>query len=232
MNDKEIKEILSSYMNKEMSLLHEKDMPGYDHTYSKAYRKKLNKMLWSEKYFKNNLRLGYMVRRIAIIAIIVLGLFTANEVSGRVFGVNPWEFITSFSSDNKMEEKKYTKHTDGIDIDELPAVKRDVPIQILDGLEETVFDKDDTSIYAEWGDGERYMQYSRDELTDDIKLGIDGEYQSKEKVAISSFEGGYYVKGNEEWIVWDDARYNHIITGYNLKDSKEILIEMAESLYK
>ncbi len=231
MNEQDIKNLLTSYVREEMALLCEEDLPGYDHIYSSAYKKRMKRMFWSEKYFGSKLHFGYMVRRIAVVVIIILSLFTANEVSARVFGFNPWKFITSFLSDSRMDVKTYTEKTKTIDDVELPVIKRDIPIQIPDGMKKTTFNQDDTSIYAEWSDGEKYLQYSRANLSSDTILAIDGEYQTQEEITINGLLGTYYVKGNETWIVWDDGSYNHMIMATEINNSKEVLMKMAESLY-
>lgn len=231
MNEQDIKDLLTSYVRDEMSLICEEDLQGYDHIYSKAYKRRMHRMFWSEKYFDNKIYFGYMVRRIAVVVIIILSLFTANEVSARVFGFNPWKFVTSFLSDSKMDVKTYKEQTNNTDNVEFLTIKRDVPIHIPDGLEEISFNEDDTSLYVEWRDGEEYLQYSRVDLSVDMNLAVDGEYQSKEKITIYDFVGDYYAKGNETWIVWDDTCYNHMIIANDIDNSKEILIKMAESLY-
>lgn len=229
MNEQNINDLLTSYVKEEMALICEEDLPGYDHIYSDAYQKRMHRMFWSEKYFGSNLRLGYAVRRIAVVVIIILSLFTANEVSARVFGFNPWKFLTSFLSDSKMDMKTYMEQTGDV---EYLDIKRDVPVQIPDRFEKVAFNQDDTSLYVEWGREEEYLQYSRIKLSADISLAVDGEYQSKEGITIFDFAGDYCVKGDEAWIVWDDGHYNHMITAGGVENSKEILLAMAESLYK
>lgn len=232
MNEQDIKNFLTSYVKKEMTLICEEQLSGYDHVYSKTYKKRIQRMFWSEKYFGSKLQLGYMMRRIAVVVIIILSLLTANEVSARVFGFNPWKFVRSFLSDSKMAVKTYTEQTNSIDYMEFATIKRDVPIQIPDGFEKNTFNQDDVSLYVVWGDEEEYLQYSRIKLSVDMRLGVDAEYQSKGRVTIIDFVGDYCVKEGETWIVWDDGYYNHMIIAGGVENSKEILLDMAESLYK
>ena len=88
MNDLEIKEYLMGYIIEEMELLQEKDMHGYEHVFSPKFDKRIKKILWSEKYFGKNLKVGYFVRKVAIIFIVLATLFTVGEVSAKVFGFN------------------------------------------------------------------------------------------------------------------------------------------------
>lgn len=232
MSEQDIKDLLTSYVRDEMALISEEDLPGYGHIYSSAYNKRMRRMFWSEKYFGNKIHFGYMVRRIAIVVIIILSLFTVNEVNARVFGFNAWEYITSFLSDSKMGVKTYTEKTSDLNCEEYTTIQRDVPVQIPGRFEKIAFNQDAVSLYVEWGNEEEYLQYSRIELSADMSLAVDGEYQSKEKVTIMDLAGDYCVKGDEAWIIWDDGYYNHMITADSVKDVKEILLDMAESLYK
>ena len=193
-NEQDIKKLLTSYVREEMALLCEEDLPGYDHMYSAAYQKRMKKMFWSEKYFGSKLHFGYMVRRIAVVMIVLFILFTANEVSARTLGFDPWKFITSFLRDSKMDVKTYTEQIEGIDDIELPVIKRDVPVQIPDKFKEVTLDRNDASLYVEWRRGKKYLQYSRIKLSAGMSLAVNGEYQSKEKVTIMGLSGDYCVK--------------------------------------
>lgn len=232
MDNHEIEELLTSYVVEEMTLIREEELSGYDHVYSKTYKKRIRRMFWSEKYFGSKLHIGYVVRRIAVVAIIILSLFTANEVSAKVFGFNPWKFVTSFLSDTKMDIKTYTEQTSSTDNVESAGIKREIPVRIPDRFEKTVFNQNDASLYVEWSNEEKYLQYSRIKLSADISIAMDVEYYSKEKITINDFVGDYYVKEDETWLIWNDDYYNHMIIATDVGNSKEILLNMAESLYK
>lgn len=236
MNDQKMKAVLTSYIRKEMSLICETQMPGYDHTYSKNFNKRIRRMFWSEKYFGKKLHVGYAVRRIAIVALIILSLFTVNEVSARVFGFNPWNYLTSFLSDSKMEVKTYKEsgqYSGVLKGTEHITITKDVPESIPEGFERASIERGASGLYVEWcRSGKEYLQYSRTKLVDSIRMATDGEYDSKEKTEIHGFVGNYCVKGDETWIIWDDTSYNHIIVATGVKDSKKLLKEMAESLYQ
>lgn len=235
MNDQEIKELLTSYMKEEMALLREEELPGYDYVYSKAYQKRIRRMFWSEKYFGSRLHIGYAVRRIAVVAVIILSLLTVNEVSARVFGFRAWEYKTSFLRKNKMDIKDYTEplqQSDDPDATEVPAIIRDIPLHVPENFEQSDFDPNINKLYVEWENGEKYLQYIRIKLSKGQRIASDAEYQLKEKISIHDFVGDYYVKGEEAWIDWDDASYKHVISAANVEDAKEVLMDMAESLYQ
>lgn len=235
MNDQEIKELLSSYMNEEMALLDGEKLPVYDHVYSKAYQKRIRRMLWSEKYFGRRLHFGYALRRIAVVAVVILSLLIVNEVSARVFGFRPWKYQTSFLRKNKMDIKDYTEpvqQSSGPDATEVPSIIRDIPLHVPKNFEQSDFDPNKDNYYMEWKNGEKYLQYIRTKISKDMRIYTDAEYQSKEKVIIHGFVGDYCVQGEEEWLDWDDASYNHIISAGNVENAKEVLMRMAESLYQ
>ena len=236
MTDNDIKNLLTSYVGAEMSLIEGTELPEQDYTYSKSYNKRIRRMFWSEKYFGSRLHVGYMVRRIAIVAIIILGLLVTNEVSARVFGVDLWKYTTSFLTGGKMDVINYVKpeeYSAPPAETTLPAITRDVPLGIPDGFEQTAFYQYDTRVYAEWSKKEKeYLQYSRKDLSSNTSIATDGEFLSKEKITIHDFAGDYCVGENETWIIWNDATYTHTIIATSVQKPKETLIKMAESLYK
>lgn len=236
MTDKEIQNLLTSYVGAEMSLVYDEELLEQDYAYSKSYNNRIRRMFWSEKYFGSRLHVGYMVRRIAIAAIIILGLLVTNEVSARVFGINLWQYTTSFLTDSKMDVKTYIapkENTNNRTDTTLPSITRDVPLLIPDGFTQTTLNQNNTNLYIEWNmNKKKYLQYSRTKLSTGMSIIIDGEYQLQERISILGFVGDCYVKGNETWIMWNDATYNHTIIATNIKKPKETLIKIAESLYK
>ncbi len=234
MNDRELKNMLVSYVGEEMALIREKELPGYDHVYSRPYQKRIRRMFWSEKYFGSRIFVGYAVRRIVVFAIIIISLFVANEVSAKVFGFDPWKYVTSFLNDSKMDKKMYTGFVgeDGASEGAVTVVARDVPTALPEGFEQTAFKQDEEHLYAEWQKEDRYLLYNREKLSVGMSMAIDGEYESKESITVHGFVGDYCIKGDEAWIVWDDATYNHAILATGVENPKEILGRMAESLYE
>ena len=139
---------------------------------------------------------------------------------------------TAILNDSKMDVKTYKDSADWSDT-EADIIVRDFPVRLPKGFEKTAFEQSDTSLYAEWNkEGKEYIQYSRIILSDGMSLGMDGEYESKEKITICDYVGEYCVKGEESWIVWDDTTYNHMIISTKVEEPKELLLEMAESLYQ
>ena len=46
------------------------------------------------------------------------------------------------------------------------------------------------------------------------------------------YQAYYYIKGNEEWIMWDDKEYNYMILLIKKGNYKAELLKMANSLYQ
>lgn len=236
MNEQDLKDLLTSYAKEEMALICEEQLSGYDYIYSKAYKKRIQRMFWSEKYFGSKLRLGYAVRRIAVVAIIIISLFTANEVSARVFGFNPWKMITSFLSESKMEIRTYQglveQYEDADDVS-VATIQKDIPTKIPLDFKQKFYEPDANGLYVEWcKDDAEYLQYTREKLSDDAKIAMDGEYESKKRVEVAGFGGECYMKDDEMWLCWDDTTFHHIIIATGIENPKDILHAMAESLYK
>lgn len=231
MTEQEIKEILQSYVNQEMETVREDEMPGYEHVYSKKYEEKKNRLFFDERKFGKKFYFEHMVRRVAMIAVIILSLFMVNEVSAKTLNFNPWKYIISYISSCRMDVKKYVGLTNDKTKKEI-TVKRNIPKQIPEDMKRTSFYSDNESVYVEWKNGDKYLQYSRENLADDIYMAGDSEYQNKEKIDICGMSGYYYIKEKEEWIVWNDKQYNYMIMATDFSDAKNVLLKMAESIYK
>ena len=66
-----------------------------------------------------------------------------------------------------------------------------------------------------------------------VKSGnTDSEYEQKLKTSVMGYEAYYYIKGNEEWIMWDDKEYNYMILLIKKGNYKAELLKMANSLYQ
>ena len=235
MNDQEIKKLLTSYVREEMALIQEKELPGYDHDYSKSYVKRIRRMFWSEKYFGSKLYFGYAVRNIAIVAIIIISLFVANEVSAQILGFNPWKTITTFLSASKMEITTYQEsvgQSEDANGDSISVIQKDIPTRVPVDFKQKVYEPDASGLYVEWcKDNIEYLQYTREKLSDDTKIAMDGEYESKQKIEVAGFDGEIYVKDDEMWLYWDDMSFHHMIIATGIKNPKDIIRAMAESLY-
>lgn len=236
MDDNEIKKLLDAYVNAEMSLI---DMNDYDvstYTVSTKYKKKIKKLFSIEKYFGKNLKLGYAVRKAAIIAICILSLLGANEISAHVFGFNPWKYIVSYLSGGNMEQKRYTTpNSSDSDTANIKIAIRDFPEYIPDDLKQNQYDDSiDSVLYIDWFDDDqkRAVQYERIKITENTTIATDSEYTRKEKCEIGGYLAYYYQKDDENWIMWDDKEYNYQISIIGFSEPKAELIKIATSIYQ
>lgn len=221
------------YIDAEMSLIQEEKMAGYDHIFSKKFKRKMKKMFWSEKYFDKHIYFGYAVRKIAMVFIVIVGLFMANEVSARVFGFNPWKYFISFLEDSKMDVRVYDgQRTEEIEKQKVLEAQKEIPSMKINGLEEKIKERDDNGLYVEWTDGKDGIQYERTKLSEGMTIATDGEYESKETLGVAGYQAQYYKKGKEEWIIWDDKSYRYMIVATNIKEAKKELLSMARDIYR
>lgn len=230
MTEQQIVAYLHEYITDEMNLLEESEMSDYEHEFSNKFRKKIRRMFWSEKYFGNKIHLGYVVRKIAIIVLIVASLFTANQVSAKVFGFDLWKYVVSFLAENKMDERTYTEKITSKQ-KECVEAKKDVPETIPKEFKEKLRLEDADDLYVEWKYGEQYLQYDRVKLSEGVSIATDAEYNYKEKITVSGYQCEYCVKGQEAWIMWDDLEYSYQIIATNITDAREVLMKMVEDIY-
>ena len=232
MNDEAIKELLLSYVDLEMDLLMPEALPGYYHTFSRKYQKRMKRLMWSEKYFGRRIHIGYALRYVAVLAIVFLGLLVFTEVSARVLGFHPWEYVKSFISQGKMEEKIYINGREDSNQVDGKVQGKELPSYIPDGMKVVEKQIDETNVYVCWKRRKTSgIQYSRWEIQKGDSVTADGEYEYKKKIEIAGYDGEYYVKGKEEWIIWDDMSFTYIINATEIEDGEKELLRMANSLY-
>lgn len=197
---------------------------------SKKFRKRMKRLFWSEKYFGKQVRLGNVIRKVAIVAMIVGSVVIAGEVSAKIFGFRPWEFVINYLEDSRMEDKTYKKlrSNEG----EYEQAKKEVPSYIPEGLKETDRQEEDIFLYVDWVRNEKCgVQYLRTRISNDLSVASDAEYTEKRKVDIAGYVAYFYKKGNERWLDWDDEKYTYQLFAIGLRKPEEELVKMAESIY-
>lgn len=115
MSDEEIRQLLTACEDAAMSSLDETEMEGYDHDFSDFFNKKMKRMLWSERYFGRKLHVGYALRKVAAVFLVVASLAVAGTVSAKVFDFRPWEYLPFydwFSGGNADPEDVYGSDED------------------------------------------------------------------------------------------------------------------------
>ena len=235
MTDETIKVLLEQYVDAEMDLLDPAQLPEHNHHFSSRYKKKIKKLFWCEKYFGTHIRTGYAVRRAAVILLAFLSLAAAGEVSARVFGFQPWQYITQYLSENKMEQKNFTTPVSPDEGQNTPTAVRELPNYIPEGMKKySEPDVTKKSCYADWcnSDETQWLQYVRMQIGDTTVVASDAEYTKKRKCSVAGYVAYFYEKGNENWLMWEDTKYTYYIASVSLPDSEKELKKVANSLYK
>ncbi|MBE5928649.1 MAG: hypothetical protein E7267_04650 [Lachnospiraceae bacterium] len=230
-SENDIRELLLAYVNTEMNSIILEEMPGYDHVYSRRYKKRLKKMLWSEKYFGPRLMLGYVVRYVAIFAAIIFSLYAANEVSAKVFGINPWKTIVSFFADSEVNHKTYTELTTTEHM-EPKTIVRDVPLNVPEGFE-VVVNRENVRRLVVWNNKnvKEEITYIRTVIGHNAAVLEDATYERIADIMIAGYKGYCYTDPIHTWVEWEDVSYKHVIEVTNDSYIDDV-ISMANSLYE
>ncbi len=110
MTESELKEALKKYQEAKLKEIDEMVDQMEEHEFSSRFQRRIKKLFWSERYFGSRITLGLVMRKVAMIAIILTSLVVAGQVSARVFHFHPWE---SFSFFGKQEESGENKTGEG-----------------------------------------------------------------------------------------------------------------------
>lgn len=110
MTESELKEALKKYQEAKLKEIDEMVDQMEEHEFSPRFQRRIKKLFWSERYFGSRITLGLVMRKVAMIAIILTSLVVAGQVSARVFHFHPWE---SFSFFGKQEESGENKTGEG-----------------------------------------------------------------------------------------------------------------------
>ena len=110
MTESELKEALKKYQEAKLKEIDEMVDQMEEHEFSPRFQRRIKKLFWSERYFGSRITLGLVMRKVAMIAIILTSLVVAGQVSARVFHFHPWE---SFSFFGKQEESGVNKTGEG-----------------------------------------------------------------------------------------------------------------------
>ncbi len=234
MEENEIKELLQIYMEEEMKRIPSMDTAAGQHEFSPRFRRRIRKLMWSEKYFGRKIYTGYLVRRAAVVIIVILSILTVTEVSARIFGFHPWKYIADFDEEAKMDQRDYLAPDKKVySANDLRKVTREFPGYVPQGFVLGKDEADNYGIFLEWHDAEgASISYHRLEISSSMSILTDGEYDQKETISIAGYEGDYCVKGKQSWVQWDDVTYFHRMDAANMESTAEELIRMAESLYE
>lgn len=229
MSDEYIRDILAEYADFCMDTFYSPDREELEkHVFSKRHEKKMKKLVWSEKYFGIHIRAGYVVRRVAILAAVILSLAAANTVSARVFGFNPWQIISTAADDLWMQAVYHMAGGDGQA--EPKRAINDVPAYIPDGYRRTYSDIEESAGTVMWKQGERNIRYTYIDMTDRAAVYIGKELEKQDEFTIGGCQATLYTEGDEWFLEWNDAERWHELSGTVI--SREEMVKIAESIYE
>ena len=232
MDDEELRRRLREYQDICMESGEIKEMLATEHTYSRRFQRKMKRLLWSRRNFGRDIHMGYMVRKVAAVAIVAVSLITVNQVSARVWGVDAWNLVQSLVDGGRGVRIEYQK-ADKSD-DDSPKAKYDIPQYVPDGYEQTLCQEDELKVFleAEWqGKGEKQnIRYSRNVIIDGEVDVYDAEVDSRKTVQAAGIDVVLFYKRDEMGLIWHDAKYSYMLDSY-IMDEKE-LIKMVESIYE
>ncbi len=251
MDDIQIKEILSIYQNAQMKCLDPSCMEGWNHVFSRRFQKRMKRLLRYEKRFGKHYHRGYLIRRLAVIAIVVLSAAVANvAIAQDLYGFIPWimdikykkdERIITYQAPNKpddgrvLKERKHNFPTyipEGYSATILrtpsPYVKLDDPkkdyycaIEYNKGIEVIIYSCDPNG-------GKRYVSTPHDWIR---KLDIAG-YRAE----LFHYPGDKKDVGPFLELFWHDQTHFYLLVTDSMSEKEpsvtsDELIRMAESLY-
>lgn len=229
-----LQKVLEDFANSRLDTIYsEENFKDEEIIPSKRHQRKMKKIIWTERYFGTHIKLGYTVRRVAVVGAVVLTLAAANQVSAKAFGVNPWETIVR-SLDGvrhihfvKPSETGNTRGIDG-EADERTQL---VPSLVPEGYKQVESQAEEgKGNWSEWRKGEECILYSSDFIIEDMNVIINAEYKSKERVVIAGYVAEYLVYDDRVSLIWNDCQYLNDL--YATGIDKEELIKIAESMYE
>lgn len=228
MYDKVIIDHLEIYQDTCMDKLIPEEMPEYNHQYSKRFYKKMKRLYWSRKYFDNEIQLGYLARKLAVIFISFLCLYTANEVSAHILGFDAWKTFQTMVDNGRGNRIKYQNMENN---EELTEPKHDEPTYIPEGFQKKESEKTESSYLINWENSEAaLLRYSRDSIFKGETAVYDAETENRKQIVIANINA-YIINNSEEIsLYWCDKQYNYRIDSYQVSEKE--LVKMAESIYK
>lgn len=130
MTESELKEALKKYQEAKLKEIDEMVDQMEEHEFSPRFQRRIKKLFWSERYFGSRITLGLVMRKVAMIAIILTSLVVAGQVSARVFHFHPWESFSFFgkqeeSGENKTGQEDTSRIVSVEDDDFVPEAKKE-----------------------------------------------------------------------------------------------------------
>lgn len=130
MTESELKEALKKYQEAKLKEIDEMADQMEEHEFSPRFQRRIKKLFWSERYFGSRITLGLVMRKVAMIAIILTSLVVAGQVSARVFHFHPWDSLSFFGRQEESRKHKTseedTSHIVSVEDDDfVPEAKKE-----------------------------------------------------------------------------------------------------------
>ena len=84
MTESELKEALKKYQEAKLKEIDEMVDQMEEHEFSRRFQRRIKKLFWCERYFGSRITLGLVMRKVAMIAIILTSLVVAGQVSAGI----------------------------------------------------------------------------------------------------------------------------------------------------
>lgn len=241
MNEELIKKAFCDYMTAEMNLLDNTMMEKEHPDYSKKFNRRFRSMVRSQKYFHGSVRMYKITKKVAVFAIIILSLLGINEISASVWGFSLWNLCAYYDQTNDMNVRIYDdkKGNSSEEAEARQFAVRDEPICTLTGMKETFRKNTSHMIALTWSNGSTTNKweilYSRIQIEKGEVISKDATHTKKEQVNVGGWPATIYYRENDDRpsirIDWEDDKYTYTIDSDLKHDVKNVIIEMAESLY-
>ncbi len=212
----------------------EECIPITAHAFSKRYRKRMDRLLWSRRHFGSDVGMGLAVRRGAVAALAVLILFIGNVASGRYLGFNVWDSAMKHLSGGVGKRVTYYKKGE-VSEEESIVAKRAEPADIPEGFVET--DREDRGegyLDIMWyRDGVESIRYIRTLLEDGMEEDYVADVKDSRWFEVMGISVNREVtRDGVVGLTWCDGKYNYQLEHDEGAVSDEEINRMIESMYE
>lgn len=213
----------------------EECIPMTSHAFSRRYARRMERLLWSQRHFGSDVRMGLVVRRVVMAALVFLALFLGNAASGRYLGFNVWDSAMKLLGDGIGKRVTYYKKEE-VSWEESRVAKRAEPIDIPEGFAET--DREDFAggdyLDIVWyQDGMESIRYIRTVLEDGMEEDYIADVEDSRWFEVMGISVNREVtKDGLVGLTWCDAKYNYQLEYDEGTISDEEAYRMIESMYE
>ncbi len=243
MDDNIIQNILTTYQNAQMKILDASEMEGWDHTFSRSFLRKMKRLLRYEKRYGINFRKGYLIHRLAVIAIVIVAIAVSSVTANRIIkkGFVPWRTDVQKTDDGRniiYHKQNKNKKKEG----QATPKKRlhDFPAYVPDGFKITEMATPDPGYdgadgFISYEKGKSYIDCGFIGIWEEMHVFMNTEHDWKKDVIIGGYKAELFHRPSKKnavkyKLIWDDSDRNYSITSIGISENE--IIRMARSLYE